>query len=483
MYAIGLVGPLVIISGVIAFVGDRLGRWMGKRRIIILGMRPRVTATVMTVLAGILITVFTILVMYSVSNYAKIALFQLSDLFEKQELLKLQNARLEQKVNILKGRVELVNNQLDGTQKDLVKRIGERDDAIEQWQAAAKKNALTLKQLVQSKQALSATNTQLKGVRLNLKGVQSKLLEAEEQVSNASEALKRQQELLKSSQEEIDKLENDIKAKEADLDRIETERDNLESEKIGLQIDRDKLAADRTRLEKEVSQLKSLRALLTSSLATVRLGKILYQTNEPIITEVIPGGLTKREAIGKIQEVVEEANEIATKRGAAADEAGKSILIVRLLDDQAYFEPEIIEAVAEDISQSKDFAIVRLVTRRNCVEGEQVVADFELYRNKLIFEKGKELTSKIIDVKEPAVGIFKQLLVMLTVDVNRAAAAGGMMPGPERKFGELKYDDLFEAVEKIKKNFQPVKVRVVTSEDIWTAGPLKVKFQVGEEKG
>ena len=50
---------VIILGGVIALIADRLGRTLGKKRLTYLKMRPRRTAEVITVAAGMLITLLT----------------------------------------------------------------------------------------------------------------------------------------------------------------------------------------------------------------------------------------------------------------------------------------------------------------------------------------------------------------------------------------------------------------------------------------
>ena len=54
MYGITLILVLAVVGGVIAFIGDRLGTRIGKRRLSIFGLRPRHTAVVVTVFTGVL---------------------------------------------------------------------------------------------------------------------------------------------------------------------------------------------------------------------------------------------------------------------------------------------------------------------------------------------------------------------------------------------------------------------------------------------
>ena len=60
LYGIYLIAALIVSGGAIAFIGDRLGTKIGKKRLSIFGLRPRHTSNVITVITGILITGLTI---------------------------------------------------------------------------------------------------------------------------------------------------------------------------------------------------------------------------------------------------------------------------------------------------------------------------------------------------------------------------------------------------------------------------------------
>ena len=74
-----LIPTLILVSGLVAFVGNQVGRAIGRRRLAILGLRPRHTAQVITVITGMLITVVTLAVVLLVSNDARQALFHLQE--------------------------------------------------------------------------------------------------------------------------------------------------------------------------------------------------------------------------------------------------------------------------------------------------------------------------------------------------------------------------------------------------------------------
>ena len=89
--AVILIPTLILVSGLVAFVGNLVGRNIGRRRLAVLGLRPRYTAQLVTVLTGMLITVVTLAVVLLVSNDARQALFHLQ---EVQQQIAQQEAQL-----------------------------------------------------------------------------------------------------------------------------------------------------------------------------------------------------------------------------------------------------------------------------------------------------------------------------------------------------------------------------------------------------
>ncbi|HYK54500.1 MAG TPA: DUF3084 domain-containing protein [Candidatus Eremiobacteraceae bacterium] len=70
----------VIVAGAIAYIGDRVGHLVGRRRMTIFGLRPKYTSTIFAVGFGMLIAMAVIAVGLSISYDARLALFSLNKL-------------------------------------------------------------------------------------------------------------------------------------------------------------------------------------------------------------------------------------------------------------------------------------------------------------------------------------------------------------------------------------------------------------------
>jgi Uncharacterized protein conserved in bacteria with the myosin-like domain len=109
MYSLILVFTVIIISGLIAFVGDWIGLKIGKKRVTIFGLRPHHTAIVITIISGILIAIITVTILAISSNDVRTALFGMEELKEK--------------LFYLSREVESRNMQLSSTKEDLRKKL------------------------------------------------------------------------------------------------------------------------------------------------------------------------------------------------------------------------------------------------------------------------------------------------------------------------------------------------------------------------
>ncbi len=90
MYGVFLIAVLILTGGAIAFIGDRLGTKIGKKRLSILGLRPRHTSIIVTIITGALITTMTFAVLAATSENVRTALFGMEKL--KQQMADMQQA-------------------------------------------------------------------------------------------------------------------------------------------------------------------------------------------------------------------------------------------------------------------------------------------------------------------------------------------------------------------------------------------------------
>lgn len=107
-----LILAVLLLGGVLATIGDRLGSRIGKARLSLFRLRPRSTAVLITVLTGSLISALTLGLMLAVSEQLRVGLFQL----DKIEL-KLSNARKNLDFSVIQ--LTRSEKQLNKARKDV----------------------------------------------------------------------------------------------------------------------------------------------------------------------------------------------------------------------------------------------------------------------------------------------------------------------------------------------------------------------------
>ena len=106
-----LIVSILILGGLIAALGDRLGSKVGKARLTIGNLRPKQTAVVVTVFTGTLIAALTFGILLAFSKSLREGLFQLDEI---QKQLRVAKADLEQ----LGTDKEEVDKKLQQTQEE-----------------------------------------------------------------------------------------------------------------------------------------------------------------------------------------------------------------------------------------------------------------------------------------------------------------------------------------------------------------------------
>jgi len=138
MYGFTLIFVLTVIGGVIAYIGDKIGMKVGRKRLTLFGLRPKYTGIIITIITGIFISLASIVVLTIASDDVRTALFEMKEiqatLASNQEQLKQvvlerdaaaadlaaaqaqlaavqeQYSELEQKRNLLEDEVDRLNN-------------------------------------------------------------------------------------------------------------------------------------------------------------------------------------------------------------------------------------------------------------------------------------------------------------------------------------------------------------------------------------
>lgn len=182
---------LAVMGGFIAYLGDKIGSRVGKRKIKLFGLRPKYSSILITILTGISIAAVTLGVMSVLSQNVRIALFGMHQLqMQKAELEAQKDKLLQQARNLgseLDEKNELIvatNGELLSTQNDLQQAKAAHDDVSRQLSIAQvaydqaiseKQNELNGKQ--EQVDQLEATEKQMRQAITELETTQNQLVD------------------------------------------------------------------------------------------------------------------------------------------------------------------------------------------------------------------------------------------------------------------------------------------------------------------
>lgn len=93
------VAIVMIVAGAVAYVGDRVGHQVGRKRLSLFGIRPRYTSTIIAIGTGMVIALVVTLVAILASREVQTAFFRLSSLNQQIAELQSRESNLESKVN------------------------------------------------------------------------------------------------------------------------------------------------------------------------------------------------------------------------------------------------------------------------------------------------------------------------------------------------------------------------------------------------
>lgn len=199
MYGIMLIVVLILTGGVIAFIGDRLGSKVGKKKLSLFGLRPRHTSILVTIITGILITTVTFGILAIASKDVRTALFGMNklkaELNEKQSMLEEASGALvnvKNDLNTTKEEYAKSKKDLEETQEDL-EIAQQAAELLRQEQVALQNRNQELwsdnqtliehnQSLAENNQFLLANNESLKADNLELEKTNSDLQEGIENI-------------------------------------------------------------------------------------------------------------------------------------------------------------------------------------------------------------------------------------------------------------------------------------------------------------
>jgi uncharacterized protein (DUF3084 family) len=472
---------LVLVSGLIAYLGDILGRRMGRRRITLFNLRPRHTAILISVVAGMLITIVTLTAAAMLSEQVRIGFTRVGQM---QEQLK----DLEKMASLSRKTAEKAKAGSRKAQE-------EKQAALQELSGTKQRAEVVRTSLAAFQKKLTDTTTKLSEVRGRLQQSQGRLAAAKKQYDAVSAKYQETSQSLKRGETKAFELGRKSLTMESQMNDLARQKEALATEVATLQKQESTLTSEKGRLQEEVNRLSGIARIATPALteATVfevghEVGRRQFAAEQPI------AGLRDQ-----LEQFVGELAATAENAGAGKTEDGRSIVPVGRFGGQdqgplqIYEGSELLELLARQIHSAEGNVIVRAFSVLNVPRGQPVWVEFSLTQNQLLFKKGEKLGELTVDPKKPEAQLLIELVWWLREQVAQRAREANILPdlapgnennllfGPTRfPVGRISPDRLFELLKAIKKYSRPVPIVARAGEDTWTAGPLQLELAPAE---
>jgi uncharacterized protein (DUF3084 family) len=253
MFGVTLVFIIAVMGGLIAFIGDKLGSKVGKRRLSIFGLRPKHTSILVTIVTGILIAATTLGVLSLSSTDVRTALFGM-------EALKAQLADLSQ--DVISG-----NNDLEASRQALAVKTAEYSTV----------NA----KVVETTAKLSAITTELSSVITERDRAAAALSSVQEQYVTAEGHLATARQKIVALQDTKNQLDKKI----------------------------DVLTDAKNSMQQDVDRLNDLTGKLRNGLQSVREGTVIYRAGEVLANSTVTGGQSAAATAEALTTVIYNTNQ------------------------------------------------------------------------------------------------------------------------------------------------------------------------------
>lgn len=437
-----LITAILILGGVIATLGDRIGMRVGKARLSLFNLRPRQTATVITILTGGVISTSTLAILFLISDQLRTGVFELQEIQD----------------SLAEARQDLDNTQSEKEriQSELENAVTEQREAEERLRDINQSLAEAVTNQTRTQQQLERTRTDLDRVASNFQQAQAQL----QSVSEQSAQLRREIEDIQAEREQlIAQRDRDL----AERDQAIAERDQAIAERenrlAALETQRSSLQQEINALEREFLGLRQGNVAL---LRSESMASGVVRVQDPALSPEV------------VDRLLNEANRVAS-RAILPDVVATDNQIIQVL-------VENVEQVKAQISDGRDY-VVRVFSAGNYVVGEPCVLAGEscvqVYMvaalNRVIFQQNQVIATVSVNPSELTnAELIERYETLISATRFQARQAGLLAETIEIADGRS--ETVISFFQQIRQYGETIDLQAVAEDVIYTAGPVRVQL-------
>jgi uncharacterized protein (DUF3084 family) len=476
-----LVLIILVLGGVLATAGDRIGSRVGKARLSLFNLRPRKTADIVTILTGSIISTLTLAILLATNAQLRDGLFRIDSIKRERRQAEAELANARKQKNQIQAELAGARSQLTGAQKRLDRinqsltnaiakqkqtqaQLDQAEASFKRAQADLQKFSQQAKNLRAEINRLTAEARQLQAGRQRLiaqrNQVQTRLNRANVEQRQLEQAVGQAQVRLRQAEAEQQQLEQAVGQAQERLKQADAQRTALLKQQSALKSEISALESNRQRLEQNIQAL----------LLGLRRGNIAVRTGQVLATGVVRDINSRASAIKVVNQLLLEARRTAIELTKPRQLApNQQVVQITNLD---------LERLVNQIDDGRSY-VIRLLAAANYLEGEDriLVVPQPPVLNQVVFPAGEQIATVSLDLSNMTdEQILERLDYLFTVSNVRAKQSGVLADPLTGTVGSFSQTDLIEFILKLKEYQGNINVAVVAPETIYTSGPLKLEL-------
>lgn len=489
------VSIIILVGGFLAYVADSLGRKLGKKRLSMFGLRPRYTATVLTVAAGIVIPFLTILTLFALSGDVR------EWLIRGQRAIQ-ENKKLIRDNDSLQRQIDDNTKILGSTRSDLKRAQVDRDKLGKDNRSLEAKNKDLNKRIETAQQRVRAAQELVRTKEAAVSRIEAQRRLAQEGFAKAQSELVSAQQGLKGLRKSYDTLRNEFSDLNKSRDDLVRQLDTLQGQIKTQQDEVNRLTGERDRQKSLLDQANKDLAQATKDLADIREQKqradidlnkarqligpkvrepLIFKFDEEIVRMSFDRNLTPGEARVQAEKVLAMARQAGIERGTDAEAEVKVIRFPGFDRPLDLTRDEQVQAIVAITAGLPADGVIILSAPRNTFRTEELELGVYIAPNPLIYRAGQTIAETRIDGRLSFDAIYSQLSRFISDAVFQRAILDRMIPrnGQEPSLGQVGSQQLIDVVTKIQQAGGFTRVRANAKLDTRAADFLQLDFKVG----
>ncbi|MBW4517236.1 MAG: DUF3084 domain-containing protein [Timaviella obliquedivisa GSE-PSE-MK23-08B] len=444
-----LIAAILILGGVIATVGDRLGTRVGKARLTLFNLRPRKTATLITILTGGIIAASTFGILFAVSDNLRTGVFDLERIRRERQVAEEERDKAKAEREQIERRLQTARRKQEAARKRLA-------TINEFLQAANDRQARTAAQLDQAQARLATVQARFQQAQDRFQQAQTFL----QTVSSQLATLRTELQQLQAGRQDLIRQRDQVRVQIAERDQEILARDQAIAQRETQLL---ALASQRSELEKEVQDLQGIRD------GSVTLFRNQVLASSPPFKVVDPTAAPQL-----VNQVLLQANRFALQR-IRPDLPNLNRQVIRIPNSE-------VEPVIKQIQDGQEY-VIRILSARNYAVGQPCVlagdACIEVraiaIHNQLVFPRGGIVASAPVDPTSLTSEALAELILRVIAAAQFRARQAGILP-EQVVIADDRSEIVVKFFKEVEEYNQPLEIQVAAAENSYTAGISRLEL-------